>query len=69
MNTRDLELLTDEAGRADMEVRQYHASRGEYRADDVVISRPAGIVSARESNDRELATFRGQELMRRSRTR
>lgn len=64
MSDRDVNLMTDQAGRADMEVRQYHASRGEYRTDDVVVSRPAGIVSKREDNSRDLASFRGQELCR-----
>ncbi len=56
----DVKTMQD-AGDARIEVEQYHKGRGEVRSEDVHISRPAGIVSAREDNSRELASFRGSE--------
>ena len=64
MSDCDVKTMQD-AGIARIEVEQYHAGRGEDRAEDVRISRPAGIVSAREDNSRELAVFRGVECLKR----
>ena len=64
MSDADVKTMQD-AGNARIEVEQYHAGRGEVRSEDVHISRPAGIVSAREDNSRELSVFRGSECLSR----
>lgn len=47
-------------------VDRYSLGRGDCRHDDpdIYISRPAGIVSARENNSREICAFTGKENMR-----
>lgn len=61
---------TDACDARPLEVDKYHSdARGENRGNDINISRPAGVVSARENNSGNLATFRGQENLRRTRGR
>jgi len=63
MSDCDVKTMQD-AGNARIDIEQYHKARGEARTDDIRISRPAGIVSARENNSRELSVFRGSEQLR-----
>lgn len=49
-----------------LEIERYHSDeRGGMRVGDANPSRPAGVVSARETNSGAIATFRGQEQLRR----
>lgn len=66
MSESDVNSMTSDAGCARLEVMPYHKSRGEARSGDINISRPAGIVSAREDNSREIAVFRGYECLRKN---
>ena len=60
----DVKTMQD-ASCAHIEVNRYEKARGTARHEDVRISRPAGIVSVRERNSGDLASFRGNELMTR----
>lgn len=62
----DYAKLEQGAGSARIEVVPYHSGRGEKRCDDIRISRPAGIVSAREDNARGTDIFRGTECLSRN---
>lgn len=65
MSDLDVKEMRDGCN-AKIVVDRYSQYRGDERSGDIRISRPAGIVSARENNSREIATFQGRECLRRS---
>ena len=63
MSDLDVQEMRDGCN-AKIEVERYSQGRGDARSGGINISRPAGIVSARETNSGDLATFRGTERLR-----